>query len=234
MRREALADETSDRIGGEPLKHKRLVHAGDWTAAGEPQRQVPVLDRRCGFVESANLVEDLTAHNQRLGTDQAARQQRLEDVTVYAVHGFVRDVVHLRSMTHSVAEPTQAEHAAVDCRRSGSTLSEEVHLPLELQRQPLIVAVLKGHPASGCVGHAEIACPCRAGVAVGHDHADARILDRPHHGDRVVRRAIVDDHDVQVRVGLPKDTVDRRANRPGAVVHRDDHRHGRHLGIRHR
>jgi len=61
-------------------------------------------------------------------------------------------------------------------------------------------------------------------LPIAPHHAQAAVADRLEHRRSLVRRAVVDDHELEVRDRLAQDAVERRAEVWSPVVDRDQHR----------
>ena len=87
---------------------------------------------------------------------------------------------------------------------------------------------MEGDPLAAGRGESRIACGGEPAVRRPHDRRDTRIL--PEHRPRVVGRAVIDDHHLEVPERLGEDALQALGEVRGAVVGRDDDRDERHGG----
>ena len=102
--------------------------------------------------------------------------------------------------------------------------------PVSLQRprEPDVVAVEEDDVLAGRVTNAEVPRRAWALVRLGQN-ADA-ISESLEHRDRVVGRAVVDDHHLVVVEGLGEHRLQRPRDQVGAIEDGDDHREERQGG----
>src|ERR1043166_6373246 len=108
-----------------------------------------------------------------------------------------------------------------DCLRIGNA-RKTFDLLLELDWQPLVVAVEEGYPSTALGAHAIVARPRSAEVTRKTKKTDARIAERGSHGLRIVGRAVVNNDQLEVGEGLSDDALDGAAEKVRPVIYGND------------
>ena len=124
------------------------------------------------------------------------------------------------------AEPTaglQLEHARPD-QHDGRPAVEAREDTLEPVRKRDVVRVHAGNAASSHLVESEVERTGEPSTPLTADDPDTRIVEPGEHGRRLVRRSVVDDHELEIGHRLAQDALERRTEVAGAVVNRDQHR----------
>ena len=103
---------------------------------------------------------------------------------------------------------------------TAAVLLQNAELTFQFLRRPQIIGILKRKPTALRRFNAVI--PRRAGTGIllrDHPDATAKTLG---HCDRVIRRAIIHDHDFKVREGLRQHALQSGRQTIGPVEHRDN------------
>lgn len=106
-------------------------------------------------------------------------------------------------------------------------LREHVALEGHFFGKPLVVGVKEGNPVAGGGHDAGIAG--RTGPGVGLGDQPHLVAERPHHLHGVVRRAVIDHHNLIDRAGLSEHAVNRPPDVSGTVIRRNDGTDGQSL-----
>ena len=117
----------------------------------------------------------------------------------------------------------QLEHARPD-QYHGRLAVEARKDTLEPVRKREVVRVHAGNTASPYLVEPEVERTCEPPTRLTADDPDTRIVEPGKDGRRVVRRSVVDDHQLEIGHRLAQDALERRTEVSGAVVNRDQHR----------
>ena len=122
------------------------------------------------------------------------------------------------------ARPQFAGHAQPRVPLGGRYYDQSRKDTLEPVRKREVVRVHAGNTASPYLVEPQVERTGEPPTRFTADDPDARIVEPGKDGRRVVRRSVVDDHQLEIGHRLAQDALERRTEVSGAVVNRDQHR----------
>ena len=218
----ARAEPIAAVVGRVPaVVEHRPVDAGR-TQAEEPVAVLEVGLDAVGGIERPRVVERAPRHERALEVDGIALEEVDDGERTAGAPAEVAGRHEVRPRGVVDLHPPPVAEDGVERR----VLAQEGSRPGEAVRHRHVVGVVEGDPLAGRAREAEVPRARETAVSALDDgHAAGVCAEHPR---RVVGRAVVDDDDLEVLLGLREDAVEAFGEPAAAVVGRDDDRDGRH------
>ena len=198
---------------------ERLGDVRDLPAAADPKPQVPVAAAAEGLVEEPHPLETSAPHHHRGREDGVSQKQPLEELPA--------ECSRIRPARYGRPDglPCQGPPVGMDEARLLIGF-EQRDLAGKLLRVPPVVGIEKGDVLA--VGFLNGPVARGAKTPVGVLHIKDALSEAGGDGRSVIGGAVVDDDDLDVRVGLGEDAFDGLGEIPTVVVAGNDGRDSRH------